>query len=109
MAALQGYTIKLYRELEEMTEISRGLHHVGGLTLADNQDRFDMLLAERAKHRFMGLENEIIDVDEIRRIAPLTNTEGIIGALYDPLDGHLDPSRHNPCVRKSSKISWCGH
>jgi dimethylglycine dehydrogenase len=53
MAALQGYTIKLYKELEEITGMSCGLHHVGGVTLADNQDRFDMLLAERAKHRFM--------------------------------------------------------
>ena len=45
MAALQGYTIKLYRELEELTGLSCGLHHVGAVTLADNQDRFDMLLS----------------------------------------------------------------
>ena len=48
MAALQGYTIRLYKELEEITGMSCGLHHVGGITLADNRDRFDMLLAERA-------------------------------------------------------------
>ena len=35
MAALQGYTIRLYRELEEITGMSCGLHHVGGVTLAD--------------------------------------------------------------------------
>ncbi len=92
MAALQGYTIHLYKELEEITGMSCGLHHVGGVTLADNQDRFDMLLAERAKHRFMGLETEIVGPEEIKKIAPVTNTDGIIGALYDPLDGHLDPS-----------------
>ena len=40
MAALQGYTIRLYKELEELTGVSCGLHHVGGVTLADNQDRF---------------------------------------------------------------------
>ena len=34
MAALQGYTIRLYRELEELTGLSCGLHHVGGLTIA---------------------------------------------------------------------------
>jgi cation diffusion facilitator CzcD-associated flavoprotein CzcO len=34
MAALQGYTIRLYRELEELTGMSCGLHHVGGVTLA---------------------------------------------------------------------------
>ncbi|MEP4198185.1 MAG: FAD-dependent oxidoreductase [Aliishimia sp.] len=104
MAALQGYTIKLYKELEELTGLSCGLHHVGGVTLADNQDRFDMLLAERAKHRFMGLETEIVSPEEIKKIAPVTNTDGIIGALYDPLDGHLDPSGTTHAYAKAARM-----
>ena len=104
MAALQGYTIKLYRELEEITGLSCGLHHVGGVTLADNQDRFDMLLAERAKHRFMGLETEIVGPEDIAKIAPITNTDGIIGALYDPLDGHLDPSGTTHAYAKAARM-----
>ena len=104
MAALQGYTIKLYRELEAMTGMSCGLHHVGGVTLADNQDRFDMLVAERAKHRYMGLETEIISPDEIAKIAPVTNTDGIIGGLYDPLDGHLDPSGTTHAYAKAARM-----
>ena len=54
MAALQGYTIRLYRELEELTGQSCGLHHVGGLTLTSDADCLDFLKAERAKHRYMG-------------------------------------------------------
>ncbi|MEL6451341.1 MAG: FAD-dependent oxidoreductase [Pseudomonadota bacterium] len=104
MAALQGYTIKLYKELEELTGLSCGLHHVGGVTLADNQDRFDMLLAERAKHRFMGLETEIVGPEEIRQIAPITNTDGILGALYDPLDGHLDPSGTTHAYARAARM-----
>ena len=104
MAALQGYTIKLYKELEEITGMSCGLHHVGGVTLADNQDRFDMLLAERAKHRFMGLETQIVTPDEIAKIAPVTNLDGIIGALYDPLDGHLDPSGTTHAYAKAARM-----
>jgi dimethylglycine dehydrogenase len=104
MAALQGYTIRLYKELEEITGLSCGLHHVGGVTLADNQDRFDMLLAERAKHRFMGLETEIVSPEEIRKIAPVTNTDGILGALYDPLDGHLDPSGTTQAYAKAARM-----
>lgn len=104
MAALQGYTIKLYRELEELTGLSCGLHHVGGVTLADNQDRFDMLVAERAKHRYMGLETEIIGPDEIAKLAPVTNVEGIIGGLYDPLDGHLDPSGTTHAYAKAARM-----
>ena len=104
MAALQGYTINLYKELEEITGMSCGLHHVGGVTLADNQERFDMLLAERAKHRFMGLETEIVGPEEIAKIAPVTNLDGIIGGLYDPLDGHLDPSGTTHAYARAAKM-----
>jgi dimethylglycine dehydrogenase len=104
MAALQGYTIRLYKELEEITGLSCGLHHVGGVTLADNQDRFDMLVAERAKHRYMGLETEIVGPEEIAKIAPITNLDGIIGALYDPLDGHLDPSGTTLAYAKAARM-----
>jgi len=91
MAALQGYTIRLYKELEEISGQPCGLHHVGGLTLAESNERLDQLKAERAKHRYMGLETEIVGPEQIRELSPITNTEGVIAALYDPLDGHLDP------------------
>ncbi len=104
MAALQGYTIRLYKELEAITGMSCGLHHVGGVTLADNKDRFDMLVAERAKHRYMGLETEIIGPEEIAKLAPITNLDGIIGGLYDPLDGHLDPSGTTHAYAKAARM-----
>ena len=105
MAALQGYTIKLYKELQELTGMSCGLHHVGGITLADDQDRFDMLVAERAKHRYMGLETEIVGPDEIAKLAPIVNLDGVIGALYDPLDGHLDPSGTTYAYAKAARMA----
>ncbi len=92
MAALQGYTIGLYRELEKITGQSCSLHHVGGLTLAGTPERMDFLKSARAMHRHMGLDTELVTPEEIRKLSPITNTDGILGALYDPLDGHLDPS-----------------
>ena len=104
MAALQGYTIKLYKELEEISGQSCGLHHVGGLTIACSQDRLDFLKAERAKHRYMGLDTEIVGPQEICKISPVTNVDGIIGALYDPLDGHLDPSGTTHAYASAAKL-----
>ena len=104
MAALQGYTIRLYRELEELTGQSCGLHHVGGLTLATDHDRLDFLKAERAKHRTMGLDTEIVGPAEIARLSPITNTAGLLGALYDPLDGHLDPSGTTLAYAKGARM-----
>ena len=46
----------------------------------------------------MGLETEIIGPEEIRKLSPITNTDGVLGALYDPLDGlqdgYLVPARY---------------
>jgi len=84
--------------------MSCGLHHVGGVTLADTPERLDMLKAERAKHRFMGLETEIIGPEEIRKLAPITNVEGVLGGLYDPLDGHLDPSGTTHAYARAAKM-----
>ena len=103
IAALQGYTIKLYQELEEISGQSCGLHHVGGVTIATTPERLDHLKAERAKHRHMGLETEIIGPEEIARLSPITNTEGVLGGLYDPLDGHLDPSGTTHAYAKAAR------
>lgn len=105
MAALQGYTIRLYKELEAITGMSCGLHHVGGITLADNAARFEQLKAERAKHRYMGLDTEILGPEEIAKLTDgMVNLEGIVGALYDPLDGHLDPYGTTHAYAKAAKM-----
>ncbi len=103
MAALQGYTIGLYKELEEISGQSCGLHHVGGITLAGSPDRMDYLRAERAKHRYMGLDTHLVTPEEIRELSPITNTDGVLGALYDPLDGHLDPSGTTHAYARAAK------
>ena len=103
MAALQGYTIGLYEELEKISGQSCGLHHVGGITLATTPERMDHLTAERAKHRYMGLETELVSPAEIRKLSPIIDTEGVIGGLYDPLDGHLDPSGTTHAYAKAAQ------
>jgi dimethylglycine dehydrogenase len=104
MAALQGYTIRLYKELEQISGESCGLHHVGGLTLATTPERMDYLRTERAKHRYMGLHTEIVGPDEIRKLSPITDTNGVIGALYDPLDGHLDPNGTTGAYARAARL-----
>ncbi|WP_254695005.1 FAD-dependent oxidoreductase [Leisingera sp. NJS201] len=42
--------------------------------------------------------------EEIKKIAPVTNTDGIIGGLYDPLDGHLDPSGTTHAYAKAARM-----
>ncbi len=92
IAALQGYTIKLYEELEKLSDQSCGLHHVGGIAIASDPERLDYLKAERARHRHMGLDTRLVEPDEISELCPVVSIEGVLGGLYNPLDGHLDPA-----------------
>ncbi len=104
LAMLQEYTINLYQELEEISGQACGLHHVGGITIATDPDRMDFLKAEYAKHHYLGLDSELITPDEIAKLTPVTNTEGIIGGLYNPLDGHLDPSGTTHAYARAARI-----
>ncbi len=104
IAKLQGYTIGLYKELEELTGQACGLHHVGGVTIATDPQRMDFLKAERARHRYMDMHTELITPEEVKEICPVMNTDGVLGALYDPLDGHLDPSGTTHAYAKGARM-----
>ncbi len=104
IAALQSYTIGLYDELEKISGQNCGLHHVGGISLAANNDRMDFLKAERAKHNYMGVDSHLVTPAEIRELSPITNTDGIIGGMYVPLDGHLDPSGTTHAYAKAAQM-----
>lgn len=104
IAALQSYTIGLYDEIEKISGQNCGLHHVGGISLAANSDRMDFLLAERAKHNYMGVDSHLVTPAEIRELSPITNTDGIVGGMYVPLDGHLDPSGTTHAYAKAAQL-----
>lgn len=92
VAKLQSYTINLYQEIEELSGQSCGVHRTGGIMLAGTKERMDFLRVMRAKGRNLGLDLELISADEAAELHPLIDKSHFIGALYDPLDGHLDPS-----------------
>lgn len=91
IAALQNYTINLYKEVEVESGQSVGMHMTGGLSLATTPARFEMLKAEKSRFEVMGMETRIIGPGDIRALCPIVDTTGVIGALYDQQEGYLDP------------------
>ncbi len=91
IAALQSYTIRLFRELEAESGLDMGLHMTGGVNLAGSPERWEWLQAAWAIFQTMGLtESRLVTRDEIRELCPIVDTTGIYGGLYDPNEGHLD-------------------
>src|SRR5690242_21888926 len=67
IAALQAYTIKLYRELENETEHTLGLNFTGAITFAGTRERWAWLHAALALFRSIGLgETRLISPEEIK-------------------------------------------
>jgi dimethylglycine dehydrogenase len=92
VAALQDYTIKLYREIERESGVSCGIHQTGCLYLAVSDKEVEFFQAERTKARYLDLALDFIDLAEVRRLNPLIETSDYRAAMFDPHDGHVDPS-----------------
>ena len=104
ISRLQGYTINLYKEIEAVSGHSIGMHSTGGFYLASNQVWFDYLKRERSKARYMGLDQEFISVEEAVRRHPLIDPKHYIAALWDPLDGDIDPSGVVYAYAKAARV-----
>ncbi len=104
ISRLQGYTIKLYKEIEETSGHSVGMHSTGGFYLASNDVWHDYLKRERSKARYMGLDQEFISVEEAARRHPLIDPKHYKAALWDPLDGDIDPSGVTYAYAKSARV-----
>ena len=104
VAKLQQYTINLYKEIEQISGQSCGMHLTGGIMLAGTRERLDWLRMAKARGRYLGMELEIISVDEAARLFPLMNKEHFVGALYDPIEGHVDPYGVTHAYAKAAQI-----
>jgi dimethylglycine dehydrogenase len=92
VAKLQQYTIELYREIEAVSGRDCGIHITGGVMLADDEARLDWLRMAHARGKYLGMDTEMISVAEAKELFPLLDERHFVGALYDALEGHVDPS-----------------
>lgn len=103
IAKLQAYTVSLYDELEEISGQSCGLHLTGGLMMADSPERMDFLRMTHERGRCLGMETELITPSEAKTMFPLMDETKFIGALFDPVEGHLDPSGTTHAYAKAAQ------
>jgi dimethylglycine dehydrogenase len=92
ISRLQKYTIDLYREIESISGQSCGLHPNGGLMLAATAGELDSLRLICSRARYLGMQTEMISLEQARNFNPLIDTRHFIGALWRADGGHCDPS-----------------
>lgn len=103
VAKLQAYTVQLYNEIEELAGQSCGLHLTGGVMLADSPERMDFLRLAHAKGRYLGMDTELITPSEAKAMFPLMDERHFVGAMWDPVEGHLDPSGTTHAYAKAAR------
>ncbi|HMB48981.1 MAG TPA: FAD-dependent oxidoreductase [Afifellaceae bacterium] len=104
VAKLQDYTVNLYKELEEISGQSCGLHLTGGVQLAGTKERMEWLKNAHARGRYLGMKTEIISASDAKELMPLIDEKHFVGALYDEIEGHLDPSGTTHAYAKAARI-----
>ena len=104
VARLQQYTIKLYKEIEAISGQSCGLHVTGGLMLAGTEDRLDWLRQAHARSRYLEMETQLVSPSEAARLFPLMDKKYFVGALYDPIEGHVDPAGVTNAYAKAARV-----
>src|SRR6185436_13635447 len=84
--------VELYRRLADETGVDPAWHEVGSLRLASSRERMEELTRQAGWAKTFGLAIELIGPREAQDRFPLMSTDGVLGALFLPTDGWLDPS-----------------
>jgi dimethylglycine dehydrogenase len=91
IAALQAYTIGLYKQVEAESGQAVGLHMPGGYSLATTPERWEFLQSEIEVYTTLGIEARLATRDEIVAECPIVSPDGLLGGLFDPHEGAVDP------------------
>ncbi|MCB2130459.1 MAG: GcvT family protein [Rhodobacteraceae bacterium] len=94
MVGLKSHSIRLYKELADDPDYPINYHHGdGGIRLAGTEAQMQGYRHFASMARGMGVNFEVIDAAECARRHPLISTDNLLGGLWDPLDGDIDPAQ----------------
>jgi glycine cleavage system aminomethyltransferase T/glycine/D-amino acid oxidase-like deaminating enzyme len=92
LTKMMMYSAALYRRLAAETGTDPSWHEVGSLRLASSPERQEELRRQAGWAKTFGLAVELISPAEAHELFPLMSLDGVLGAVYLPTDGWLDPS-----------------
>ncbi len=101
---LRAHSVRLYKEvLEKETGQPAGFHPSGALRITRSPDRMDEFRQVQGLGRFAGFDFHILTPAELKGIYPLVETESLLGAIYEPNDGFVDPSQATQALARGAR------
>ncbi|WP_333815125.1 GcvT family protein [Tabrizicola sp.] len=97
-------SIEIYEGLEALTGMPVGWHKCGQLRIAKSQDRMDEYRSYLDTHQTQGIRAELLDKTRVHELWPLLRAdEEMLGALYNPDDGHIAPADVTMAMAKAAR------
>lgn len=80
-----------FANLEQELGRTVGLRSLGGLVLIENEIQWSIMESRLRVLRSEGVRSELVPADRLHEIEPQLSAEGLLGGLYNPEEGQLDP------------------
>lgn len=97
-------TIEIYEGLEKETGQSVGWHKCGQLRVANTPERLNEYKSYMSTCEVQGVRAELLNAKQVRELWPLLeNNTTMLGALYNPDDGHIAPADVTMAMAKGAR------
>ena len=100
---IHDYSIKFYKTLEEETGLNAGFYVVGNLRMAQSQARMDEYMLYASTAETCDVPFEWMSPSDIKDRFPLVRTEDLVGAIYHPTDGYINPADVTMAMAKGAR------
>lgn len=100
---IHKYSVDFYKGLEAETGLNAGFYVVGNLRMAQGQDRMDEYMLYSSVAETAGVYHEFLSPKEIKDRWPLVRTEDLVGALFHPQDGYINPADVTQAMAKGAR------
>jgi sarcosine dehydrogenase len=98
-----GYSVELYAKLEKLTGQPTEWKQVGGLRIASSKDRWIELKRQATMARSFGIPVELMSPQEALKLYPIMKLDGIVGAVFLPTDGQVEPASVTQAMAKGAR------
>ncbi len=102
---LLGYSVDLYKRLEQETGLQTGWKMNGGLRLACNAERWTEVKRQATTAHSFGLEMHLLTPKEAQELWPIMEIGDLVGAAYLPTDGQANPSDITQSLARGARMS----
>jgi dimethylglycine dehydrogenase len=100
---LQHCSARLYQELAASPDYPIAYHVTGSVRLSHTAERLAELRHVCGMARAQGIEYAVLTPAELRERYPLAELHDLNGALWDPLDGDIDPAQLTQALAAASR------